>query len=66
MAIANDDYSGMDDDQKYITKAGIERIGRHLIPGDEIGFTLAGCDVCLKSSGGNKHHVGYLVSTGGK
>jgi hypothetical protein len=61
IAIANDDYSGMSDEQEARTKAGIKRIGHYLVPGEEIGFTHSGCAVCLDGLAGTKHQVGYLI-----
>jgi hypothetical protein len=60
MAIANDDYSEMSDVQASLVRAGIERIGRHIVVGEEYGFSWRGCDVCGVQLGGDKHVVGYL------
>jgi hypothetical protein len=62
MAIANDDYSGMSDVKASLTREGIARIGRHIVVGEEYGFSWRGCDVCGVNLGGNKHIVGYLQS----
>jgi hypothetical protein len=59
IAIANDDYSGMDDKQELATRRGIERINEHLIVGDEQGFSWRSCAVC-KGLAGNRHAVGFL------
>jgi hypothetical protein len=61
IAIANDDYSGMDDSQAQQTRAGLARIGQILIVGEEVGYQRTGCNVCRRHSHGNKHEVGYLV-----
>lgn len=58
-AIANDDYSGMDDTQEQATKEGLERIGKWLVVCEEIGFTHSRCDVC-DGFAGNRHVIGYL------
>ncbi len=62
-AIANDDYSGMDDEQENLTRAGIESIGQWLIVGDEVGFSWMRCDVC-GGLAGNRHKVGYIDNGG--
>lgn len=59
-AIVNDDYSGMDDEQEALTRAGIERIGHYLVVGEELGFSHHDCTVCGSGLGGNRHEVGYL------
>lgn len=59
IAIANNDYSGMDDTQETATKAGIERIRKYLIIGDELGFEHSRCAVC-NGLPGDRHQVGYL------
>jgi hypothetical protein len=56
-AIANDDYTGMSDEQEASTRAGIARIGKWLIVGEELGFVKRGCDVCRSRCHGNKHSV---------
>jgi hypothetical protein len=61
LAIANDDYSGIDASQEQETRAGLARIGQSLIVGDELGFRRSGCCVCRRELAGNKHEVGYLV-----
>jgi len=59
IAIANDDYSGISDVQEAATREGIERIGKHLVIGDERGFEHNRCAVC-GGLPGNRHQVGYL------
>ena len=59
-AIANDDYTGMDDQREAEVRAGIDRIGQYLTVGDEEGFSWQGCDVC-GGLAGNRHEVGYLT-----
>lgn len=61
IAIANGDYTGMDESQAQQTRAGMARVGRSLIVGDELGFRRSGCSVCRRELAGNKHEVGYLV-----
>jgi hypothetical protein len=62
MAIANDDYTGMSDEQEAATRAGIERIGEYLIVGEEYGFSWQRCDVC-DGLAGDRHEVGYLAES---
>ena len=59
VAIANDDYSGMDDETEQRVRAGIKKIGQWLIVGEETGFTWRDCGVC-GGLAGNRHEVGYL------
>jgi hypothetical protein len=59
VALANNDYSGMDDAQEAATRAGIARIGQHLIVGEDCGFSHDRCAVC-GGLAGNRHDVGYL------
>ena len=59
VAIANDDYTGMNDAQESATRAGLDRIGQWLIVGEETGFSWRRCDVC-DGLAGNRHAVGYL------
>lgn len=59
IAIANDDYSGMDDKQEKATKDGIDRLGKWLIVGEEYGFSWRRCDVC-DGLAGNRHEISYL------
>jgi hypothetical protein len=58
-AIANDDYTGMDDSREQAVRAGIERLGQHLVIGEECGFSWRSCAVC-RGLAGNRHTVGYL------
>jgi len=62
IAIANDDYTGMDDATKAQVKAGLERWSREgwLVVGDEHGFSSQGCDICNRGWAGNKHSVTVL------
>ena len=60
IAIANDDYTGMDDATEALVRDGIKRIGKYLIVGDEQGFSHRSCDVCGQLPG-NRHEVGYLA-----
>ena len=59
IAIANDDYTGMNDEQERATKHGLRRIGKWLVVGDETGFSMRECCVC-GGFAGNRHEVGYL------
>lgn len=62
IAIANGDFSGMDDETKAKVKAGLERLSKRGYPviGKEYGFTWRGCDCCLNGLGGNKHTFALL------
>ena len=60
IAIANDDYSGMDETQAAATRTGLQEIGRMLIVAEEQGFSHRPCVVC-GGLAGNRHAVGYLV-----
>lgn len=53
VAIANDDYSGMDDAQEAATRAGLKREG-WVVVGDEAGFMHSRCDIC-NGLPGNRH-----------
>ena len=70
-AIANDDYTGLDywcsgaeerNARMAQIQAGIGRLAKdgYLVVGEEVGFTHAGCGVCLDGLGGNKHEVKVL------
>src|SRR4051812_23875003 len=61
-AIANDDYSGIDDATEALVRRGIERIGQHLIVGEEQGFSWMPCAVC-GGLAGDRHEVGYLTES---
>ncbi len=63
IAIANDDYSGMDDKQEAKTRKGIESWGvkGYLVVGEEVGFTHDGCDICDDNLAGDKHMVSLLL-----
>ena len=63
IAIANDDYSGMDDIQAQLTRAGLHNIyarGLYPVVGEELGFSHSGCSICKSFFGGNKHSVSLL------
>jgi hypothetical protein len=57
IAIANDDYTGMDDQRATEVASALEAIGRYLIVGDELGCMAGGCDVCGWMGYGNMHIV---------
>ena len=63
-AIANDDYTGMDDAQENATRAGIEELNQWLVVGDELGFTWQPCAVC-GGLAGDRMAVGYLTQAEG-
>jgi hypothetical protein len=49
IAIANDDYSGMDDETEARVRAGIEHLstkGYITLGGDELGFQHSRCECC--------------------
>src|SRR5689334_19561576 len=54
IAIANDDYSGMDDKQEAATRAGLAEYTTHIAIGDEAGFMHSRCDIC-NGLPGNRH-----------
>lgn len=59
IAIANDDYSGMDDKEESRVRAGIERTSQrgHLCAGSvEYGFYNTVCE-CCGALAGNRHEV---------
>lgn len=47
IAITNDDYTGMDDEEEEATREGIEELSKegYLVVGDEIGFSNDECDI---------------------
>lgn len=61
IAIANDDYSGMDDEQEEATRAGLEALAEdgYLVVGDELGFSNSECEIC-GAMAGNRHEVALL------
>ena len=59
-AIANDDYTAMDDATEARVRSGIDRAPGYLVVGDEQGFSHDRCDVC-GGLAGDRHTVGYLV-----
>ena len=59
--IANDDYTGMDDETEKRVREGIESAPGWLVVGDEEGFSWRKCDVC-DGLAGNRHKVGYLTN----
>jgi hypothetical protein len=62
MAIANDDFTGMNDATETAVREGLERIGQWLYVGEDMGFMRCGCDVCLCPLAGDKHRVLVEVS----
>jgi len=59
IAIANDDYSGMDEETAARVQSGIARVGQYLIVGEELGFSWRACTIC-GGLAGNRHAVGYI------
>jgi len=66
IAIANDDYSGMDDERDAAVRAGLERINSkygYLVAGDETTeFTWRSCDCC--GAGGGRRHRAVAMAKG--
>lgn len=69
IAVANDDYSGVDyylsglqaDARKEAIRSGIANADGHLVIGDPIGFMHGGCDVCGSRLSGERHAVSMLL-----
>ena len=59
--IANDDYTGMDDETEKRVREGIESAPGWLVVGDEEGFSWRKCDVC-GGLVGEWYKVGYLTN----
>jgi hypothetical protein len=59
MAIANDDYSGISEEQELAIRDSLARIGKWLIVGDDRGFEHTLCAVC-RAYPGNRHQCGYM------
>lgn len=54
IAVANADYSGMDDEEEYDVKAGLESLEEHgpaIADGAELGFRWADCECCGAKAG---------------
>lgn len=63
IAIANDDYSGISDERKNVVARAIwsyHAFDKHLIVGDDLGFSWQWCDIC-DGLAGNRHAVGYFA-----
>lgn len=62
IAIAHDDYTGMDAATEARVKDGVERLNDRgwCVIGNEVGFTHRGCDCCLDGLGGSKHELAIL------
>ncbi len=62
IAIANDDYSGMDADTAETVRSGITLWSKqgYLVIGEELGFSHHGCDICDSNLAGNAHSVTLL------
>lgn len=46
IAAANDDYTGMDDNEERSVRAGLERLGWVIADGEELGFSWRRCECC--------------------
>ena len=55
VAIANGDFTGMDDKTEARVKAGLEQLSTrgYAVTGEDCGFTWRGCDCCGASFGVN-------------
>ncbi|WP_454735408.1 hypothetical protein [Cupriavidus necator] len=51
IAVANDDYSGMDDDEERAVKAGLDSIGEAVADGADLGFKWYECECCGAKAG---------------
>lgn len=71
MAIANDDYTGLDyhyndaeaEQRMNDIKAGIDNAGGHIALGDsenDAEFSISACDCCSSSLAGSRHHCVIL------
>ena len=56
-AIANDDYSGLDDSREREVRAAIARHHWLVAGTEEYGFSWTPCDVCQSSLGGDRHQA---------
>jgi hypothetical protein len=63
IAIANYDFTSMDDATETRIKTALDRLsdrfGKDAYPviGDELGFSWRGCDCCQDGLGGDKHEL---------
>lgn len=46
IAAANDDYTGMDDDEEREVRAGLAALGEVVADGEELGFSWQDCECC--------------------
>lgn len=62
IAIANDDYTGMDDTTETRIRLAVRQLSKRGFPvvGDEVGFTWRGCDCCHDGMGGTKYALVLL------
>ena len=68
MAIANDDYTGLDyhygpaesERREAEIRAGIASMGGYPVIGDEYGFSWRPCDCCGTELGGDRHECAVL------
>ena len=58
-AIANDEYSGMNDAEEARVRAGLDTLGGYGVIGDEYGFSHRACD-CCGALAGNRHECAVL------
>jgi len=59
VAIANDDYSGMDDARAAAVRSALAQIAGYLALGDELGFCWRACG-CCSAAAGNRHSAVIL------
>jgi len=62
LAIANDDYSGMDDEREDQVRTAVHHLYTDGYPviGDELGFSWQGCDCCHSGLGGDMYELSIL------
>jgi len=62
IAIANADFTGMDDETEARVKMGLERLAKrgYAVIGDDLGFCHQGCDCCCDGLAGDKHELTLL------
>ena len=56
VAIANDDYTGMDNEREAEVRAALEK-HEYAYGGEELGFSWAPCGVCGSRLGGDRTQV---------
>ena len=62
VALENDDYSGMDDEQEKATRIGLAHVGQSFdlfYDGAEFGFSTSRCDCCEGLAGDRFRVFGF-------